>query len=168
MEITPELIVAAGGIILGVANILSVRRKSLAEAGKTAAETKVTEADAAQKLSEVAASLAGEIQTRIVDKLEGQITSAAGKIERLENVVDAQELKLDEQEAMLHEQGKQIRQQAAIIAEQDRRLQLQDATIAEQGGIIMQLRQRVTDLEHENAALRAENHTLRGSGRGRL
>ncbi len=168
MEITPELIVAAGGVILGVANILSARRKAIADAGKTHAETLVAEADAAQKLSVVAAGLAGEIQTRIVDKLEGQITSAAGKIDRLEKMVDAQELKLDEQERKLYDQDRQLQHQAAIIAEQDKRLQSQDATIAEQGGIIMQLRQRVTDLENENAALKAENIALRGSGRDRL
>lgn len=136
MEITPELIVAMLGFILGVGNIVAARRKSLADA-------RGVDADAAKKLSDTAANLAGEIQTHVVDELKRQLTVYSERIDRLEILAAHQEEK---------------------IAEQGKRLADQDTTIKEQGGVIMQLRDRVTHLETENGNLKAENAALKSRG----
>ena len=105
---------------------------------KTGADATKTDAEASQIIGGVWKQIATELQEQL----------------------DKQDRRMD---AMRSEMDDLHRHQV----EQDKRLQSQDATIAEQGGIIMQLRQRVTDLENENAALKLENNTLRG-GRGRL
>lgn len=136
MELTPELIVAVSGLVLGLANIYAARRKSLADA-------RGADADAAKKLSDTAANLAGEIQTHVVDELKKQLTIYSERIDRLELLTAHQEEK---------------------IAEQGKRLADQDTTIKEQGAVIMQLRQRVGDLEHENGRLKIENDQLKQRG----
>ena len=136
MEITPELIVAVTGLVLGLANIYAARRKSLADA-------RGVDADAAKKLSDTAANLADEIQIHVVDELKNQLKIYSDRIDRLE-ILTAH------QEQLLSEQGHKIAEQ--------------DITIKEQGGIIMSLRQRVTDLEHENGRLKTENDQLKQRG----
>ena len=136
MEITPEIILATIGIIGTGLNYLYTKTR-------VAAETRTIEADAAHKLSETAAGLAGEIQTHIVDELKTQLQKYADRIDRLE-ILTAH------QEQLINEQGHKIAEQ--------------DVTIKEQGGIIMSLRQRVSDLEHENGNLRKENDQLKQRG----
>lgn len=143
MEITPEIIIALIGILGAGLNYWYTRTR-------VAAEARTIEADAAHKLSETAAGLAGEIQTHIVDELKGQLQKYADRIDRLE-------LLTTHQEELLTIQGKRISDQDAIIREQG-------VTIKEQGGVIMQLRQRVSDLENENGHLRRENDQLRQRG----
>ena len=136
MEITPELIVAVTGLVLGLANIYAARRKSLADA-------RGVDADAAKKLSDTAANFADEIQIHVVDELKKQLGIYSARIDRLEILTAYQE-------QLLSEQGHKIAEQ--------------DITIKEQGGIIMSLRQRVTDLEHENGRLKTENDQLKQRG----
>ena len=136
MEITPELIVAVTGLVLGLANIYAARRKSLADA-------RGVDADAAKKLSDTAANLADGIQIHVVDELKNQLGIYSARIDRLE-ILTAH------QEQLLSEQGHKIAEQ--------------DITIKEQGGIIMSLRQRVTDLVHENGRLKTENDQLKQRG----
>ena len=136
MEITPEIILALIGILGTILNYRYTRTR-------VAAETRTIEADAAQKLSETAAGLAGEIQTHVVDELKSQLQKYADRIERLEALATHQE---------------------QLLTEQGHKLAEQDITIKEQGGIIMSLRQRVSDLEHENGNLRKENDQLKQRG----
>ena len=143
MEITPEITLALIGIMGTVINFWYTRNR-------VAAEARTIEADAAHKLSETAAGLAGEIQTHIVDELKTQLQKYADRIDRLE-------LLTTHQEELLTTQGKRISEQDAVIREQG-------ATIKEQGGVIMQLRQRVSDLENENGHLRRENDQLKQRG----
>lgn len=143
MEITTEIVIALIGVVGAGLNYWYTRTR-------VAAEARTIEADAAHKLSETAAGLAGEIQTHIVDELKGQLQKYADRIDRLE-------LLTTHQEELLTIQGKRISDQDAIIREQG-------VTIKEQGGVIMQLRQRVSDLENENGHLRRENDQLRQRG----
>lgn len=105
---------------------------------KTGAEATKTDAEASQIIGGVWKQIATELQEQL-DKQDRRM--------------DAMRSEMDDLHKHQTEQGKQLKSQ--------------DATIAEQGGIIMQLRQRVTDLELEKARLQAENHALR-SRSGRL
>lgn len=136
MEITPEIILALIGIVGTGLNYWYTRTR-------VAAEARTIQADAALKLSDAAAGLAGEIQTHIVDELKAQLQKYADRVDRLEALAV-------HQEQLLTEQGHKIAEQ--------------DVTIKEQGGIIMQLRQRVSDLENENGHLRRENDQLKQRG----
>lgn len=136
MEITPEIVIALIGIVGAGLNYWYTRTR-------VAAETRTIEADAARKLSETAAGLAGEIQTHVVDELKSQLQKYAERIDRLEALATHQE---------------------QLLTEQGHKLAEQDITIKEQGGIIMSLRQRVSDLEHENGNLRKENDQLKQRG----
>lgn len=136
MEITTEIVIALIGVLGAGLNYWYTRTR-------VAAEARTIEADAAHKLSETAAGLAGEIQTHIVDELKTQLQKYADRIDRLE-ILTAH------QEQLINEQGHKIAEQ--------------DVTIKEQGGIIMSLRQRVSDLEHENGNLRKENDQLKRRG----
>jgi len=143
MEITPEIVIALIGVLGAGLNYWYTRTR-------VAAEARTIEADAAHKLSETAAGLAGEIQTHIVDELKTQLQKYADRIDRLEMLTT-------HQEELLTAQGKRISDQDAIIREQG-------ATIKGQGEVITQLRQRVSDLENENGHLRRENDQLRQRG----
>ena len=103
---------------------------------KGAAEARDIDATAAGRLASAAATLSGEIQEHVVNELKHQLKIYSDRIDRLEILTAHQEQKLSEQ----------------------------DATIREQGGVIMQLRQRVTDLEHENGRLKTENDQLKQRG----
>ncbi len=65
---------------------------------------------------------------------------------------------------LVNELQEQLTQQAGRIDRLEQLTKEQERTIQEQGGVIMQLRDRVTHLETENGNLKAENAALKNRG----
>lgn len=99
---------------------------------KTGAEATRTDAEASQIL--------GGSWKVLADELQEQLKAQDRRMRLLQEAMD----------------GMRVHQ-----AEQDKRLTDQAATIEEQGGIITQLRVRITHLENENGTLKKENEELK-------
>lgn len=82
MELSPELIVAVSGLLLGVGNIIAARRKS-------AAEARDIDAGAAGKLSDSA--------VKLVNELQEQLQKQSDRIDKLEILARSQEATIAEQ-----------------------------------------------------------------------
>ena len=87
----------------------------------------------ARDIEATAAGRMADSAVKLVNELQEQLTTQAERIDRLEK----------------------------LTREQEKTIAGHQVTIQEQGAVIMQLRQRVGDLEHENGRLKIENDQLK-------